>query len=80
MVSHELHESVLLYLHTYSLRFHLMHQPGFDVFAFIERAAAEGFWGVCISANDEQYRHLGSVDPGRLAAVRRHVEGHGSGL
>ncbi len=25
---------IQLYLHTYSLRFHLAHQPGFDVFAF----------------------------------------------
>jgi sugar phosphate isomerase/epimerase len=65
-----------LYLHTYSLRFHLQHQPGFDVFAFIERAAAEGFAGVCISANDANYRHIGSAEPGRLAAIRRHLEQH----
>jgi sugar phosphate isomerase/epimerase len=70
-------DSIQLYLHTYSLRFHLMHQPGFDVFAFIERAAAEGFAGVCISANDANYRHLGSIEPARLAAVRRHLERYG---
>lgn len=67
---------VQLYLHTYSLRFHLQHQPGFDVFAFIERAAAEGFVGVCISANDAHYRHLGNVEPARLAAIRNHLEQH----
>lgn len=65
---------VQLYLHTYSLRFHLAHQPGFDLFAFIERAAAEGFGGVCISANDAHYRHLGSKEPARLTAVRSHLQ------
>ncbi len=69
--------AVQLYLHTFSLRFHLRYRPGFDVFAFIERAAAEGFMGVCISANDAHYRHLGSADPARLAAIRRHVGGYG---
>ena len=49
---------VQLYLHTYSLRFHLAHQPGFDVFAFIERVAAEGFVGICLSANDAHQRSL----------------------
>jgi sugar phosphate isomerase/epimerase len=62
-----------LYLHTYSLRFHLAHQPGFDVFAFIERAAAEGFGGVALSANDVNYRHLGGRDPARLGRIRQAV-------
>jgi sugar phosphate isomerase/epimerase len=68
--------SLQLYLHTYSLRFHLAHQPGFDVFAFIERAAAEGFNGVCLSANDAHYRHLGSNEPSRLAAIRACLQVH----
>jgi sugar phosphate isomerase/epimerase len=67
---------VELYLHTYSLRFHLAHQPGFDVFAFIERAAAEGFVGVCLSANDAHYRHLGGKEPTRLAAIRACLQAH----
>ena len=65
---------IQLYLHTYSLRFHLAHQPGFDVFAFIERAAAEGFVGVCLSANDAYYRHLGGKEPARLTAIRTHLQ------
>ena len=68
--------SIQLYLHTYSLRFHLAHQPGFDVFAFIERAAAEGFVGVCLSANDAHYRHLGGSDPAHLTAIRAHLQAH----
>jgi sugar phosphate isomerase/epimerase len=66
--------SLELYLHTYSLRFHLSHQPGFDVFAFMDRAAAEGFVGVCLSANDANYRHLGGKQPARLAAIRAHLQ------
>lgn len=65
-----------LYLHTYSLRFHLYHKPGFDVFAFIERAAAEGFAGVCLSANDASYRHLGGKEPARLAAIHAHLQAY----
>jgi sugar phosphate isomerase/epimerase len=67
---------VQLYLHTYSLRFHFYHKPGFDVFDFIKRAAAEGFVGVCLSANDASYRHLGGKEPGRQAAIRTHLEQH----
>ena len=67
---------VNLYLHTYSLRFHLAHQAGFDVQAFIERAASEGFNGVSISANDNNYRHLKSIEANRLAAIRDRIKAH----
>ncbi len=72
-------EPLRLYLHTYSLRFHLAYQEGFDVFAFIERAAQEGFAGVCISANDSKYRHLGGTEDWRLepiAAALKHYNLH----
>ena len=67
---------IKLYLHTYSLRFHLAHQEGFDVFAFIERAANEGFDGVSISSNDKNYRHLKSIDAKRLETIRDHIQDH----
>ncbi len=63
-----------LYLHTYSLRFHLAHQEGFDVHAFIERAANEGFDGVSISANDSNYRHLKGIEAERLDAIRDRIQ------
>jgi len=70
-------ESLRLYLHTYSLRFHLAYKKGFDVFAFIKRAAEESFAGVCISANDSNYRHLGGTEDWRLepiaAALKQHA-------
>lgn len=69
-----MHAKVLLYLHTFSLRFHLAYKAGFDVFAFIDRAANEGFAGVCISANDANYRHLGGKEPWRLAPIKERLE------
>ena len=68
--------AIRLYLHTYSLRFHMAHKPGFNVFAFIERAANEGFVGICISANDANYRHLGGKEPSKLAAIQAHLQAH----
>lgn len=65
-----------LYLHTYSLRFHLAHQEGFDVHAFIERAANEGFDGVSISANDSNYRHLKGIEDWRLVAIAERLKEH----
>lgn len=62
------------YLHSYSLRFHFQHQPGFDVFAFLERANQEGFVGVCLSANGPNYRHLGGGEAIRLQQIRRRLQ------
>jgi hypothetical protein len=66
--------SILPYLHTYSLRFHLRYLPGFDVFAFLEMACQEGFGGVCLSANGPNLRHLGGDDPARLKGIRLRME------
>ena len=63
-----------LYLHTFSLRFHFAHKQDFDVFAFIERAAKEGFDGVCISANDESYRHIGGREAWRVPPIRQQLK------
>lgn len=70
-------KKVNLYLHTYSLRFHLAHQKGFDVHAFIKQAADEGFDGVAISANDSNYRHLKGIEDWRLEAIRERIQEHG---
>ncbi len=66
-----------LYLHTYSLRFHFRLAPGYDVFAFIDRAVADGFAGVCISANGPGYRHLGGTTPEWFAGVRDRIRAEG---
>lgn len=63
-----------LFLHSYSLRFHYLHKPGFDVFAFIRRAVADGFSGVNINLNAAHYRHLSGDSPDHIAAVRRALD------
>lgn len=65
-----------LYLHTYSLRFNLTLNPSYDVFSFIDQAAAENFDGVCISANDPNYRHLGGTESWRFAPIRERIKHH----
>lgn len=65
-----------LVLHSYSLRFHYLHKAGFDVFAFIERAVADGFTGVNINANGANYRHLSGMAADHVAAVRRRLDQH----
>ena len=62
------------FLHTFSLRFHFHYQPGYDVFSFIDRALADGFTGVNISANGPAYRHLGNTSPEFFARVRERLE------
>ncbi|MEZ4512481.1 MAG: sugar phosphate isomerase/epimerase family protein [Chloroflexota bacterium] len=66
-----------LYLHSYSLRFHLRHVPGFDALALIDLAADHGFDGVCLSANGPNYRDLGSMEPARFAQIRARLEQRG---
>ncbi len=63
-----------LFLHTYSLRFHFQHAPGYDVFTFIDRAVADGFTGVSISANGPGYRHLSGTTPEWFASVRDRIQ------
>jgi len=62
------------FLHTFSFRFHFQYQPGYDVFSFIDRALADGFTGVNISANGPAYRHLGGTSPAFFARVRQRLE------
>jgi sugar phosphate isomerase/epimerase len=66
-----------LYLHSYSLRFHLRHVPGFDALALIDLAADYGFDGVCLSANGPSYRDLGSMEPARFAQIRARLAERG---
>ena len=63
-------KDIELHVHSFGLRFHFKHQPGFDVFRFIEVAAEQGFSGVNISANGPQFRDLGGTSPGHFESVR----------
>lgn len=59
-----------LHLHSFGLRFHFKHQPGFDVLRFIEVASEQGFTGVNISANGPGFRDLGGTTPEHFERVR----------
>jgi sugar phosphate isomerase/epimerase len=61
---------VKTYLQSYSLLHHYAHAPGYDVFAFLERAAVAGYAGVSINVNGPGYRQLSGTSAGHLARVR----------
>ncbi|HUP14861.1 MAG TPA: TIM barrel protein [Acidimicrobiia bacterium] len=63
-------KDIELHVHSFGLRFHFKHQPGFDVFRFIEVAAEQGFSGVNISANGPHFRDLGGTTPEHFENVR----------
>ena len=70
-----------LYLHSYSLRFRFAHQPGYDVFAFMQEAARRGFAGVNVSASrPENLRHLGGTTAAHFEAVHAQAAALGLGL
>lgn len=72
-----------LALHSYSCRLAFVHDPTYDVFAFLKDAATRGFDGVNLSLsgpdNDRlpPYRHLGADTDAHLAAVARALDRHG---
>jgi sugar phosphate isomerase/epimerase len=63
-------KEIELHVHSFGLRFHFKHQPGFDVFRFIEMADEQGFSGVNISANGPAFRDLGGTTNLHLERVR----------
>ena len=69
-----------LALHSYSLRHHFAHKPGFDAIAFADLAFELGFSGINLSLNDANYRHLGGREPERMDRLREHLTGLGFSL
>jgi sugar phosphate isomerase/epimerase len=63
-----------LFLQSYCLRHHYLHQPGYDVFTFLDRAAADGFTGVSINMNGPNYRQLSGTSPDHIRKVRDRLE------
>lgn len=63
-----------LFQQSYSYRYHYLHQPGFNVFSFLDIAAAEGFTGVSINANGANYRQLSGTDPQHFQAVKQRLQ------
>ena len=62
------------YLQSYGLRHHYAHAPGYDVFAFLERAAARGYDGVSININGAGYRQLSGTSPEHVRRVGDRLE------
>ena len=68
---------ITLFVHSFGLRFHYHHRKGFDVFAFLDRAAAAGFSGVNMSAYGPDYFELSGGSPAHIASVRARLEALG---
>jgi 3-oxoisoapionate decarboxylase len=58
-----------LFQQSYSYKHHYLHAPGYDVFAFLDRAAADGFTGVSININGANYRQLSGTSVAHQRAV-----------
>ncbi|MGI8778878.1 MAG: sugar phosphate isomerase/epimerase family protein [Solirubrobacteraceae bacterium] len=77
-----LSEHLDIALHSYSCRLRFLHEPGYDVLAFLDDAAARGYTGVNLSLsgpdNDRlpPHRHLGGDSPEHLDAVTRRLAQH----
>src|SRR5262249_38151366 len=69
--------AVKAYLQSYSLLHHYAHVPGFDVFAFLERAAAARYDGGSSNVNGPGYRQLSGTSPAHVARVRKRLEALG---
>src|SRR5262245_40403310 len=61
-----------LFQQSYSYKHHYLHLPGYDVFAFLDKAAADGFTGVSININGPNFRQLSgtSVEHQRKVGAR----------
>ncbi|HTW10480.1 MAG TPA: TIM barrel protein [Acidimicrobiales bacterium] len=66
-----------LYLHTFGLRYNYKYNDKFDVFAFLDLAAARGFRGVNISVYRPDYKWLSGSGADHLPRVRAHAERRG---
>lgn len=58
-----------LFLQSYCYRYHYLHKPHYDVFAFLDRAAEDGFTGVSININGPNYRQLSGTSIAHQHAV-----------
>jgi sugar phosphate isomerase/epimerase len=58
-----------LFQQSYSYKHHYLHAPGYDVFTFLDRAAADGFTGVSININGPNYRQLSGTSVAHQRAV-----------
>ena len=67
-------------IHSFSLRYHFEHKPGFDAIAFAELARSMRFQGISLSLNDANYRHLGGRETDRMDRLSTYLTTHGMSL
>lgn len=66
-----------LFIHTYSLRFRLMHDPEFGVIDLLDRAVADGLAGIGLNVNGPHYRFLGGDDQAHVRRVAEAISERG---
>jgi len=68
---------IRLFLHTYSFRFRLMHDPAFTIVDLLDRCVADGNPGIGLNVNGPGYRFLGGDDPAHIAMVADAIRARG---
>ncbi len=58
-----------LFIHTYSFRFRLLHDPNFGIIDLLDRAVADGNVGIGLNVNGPHYRFLGGESPAHVKLV-----------
>jgi sugar phosphate isomerase/epimerase len=66
-----------LFIHTYSFRFRLMHDPSFSIVDLLDRAVADGNSGIGLNVNGPHYRFLGGDNPAHVKMVAEALRDRG---
>ena len=66
-----------LFIHTYSFRFRLMHDPDFSIVDLLDRAVADGNSGIGLNVNGPHYRFLGGDSPAHVKMVAEALRDRG---
>lgn len=69
--------SIDLFIHTYSFRFRLLHDPDFGIVDLLDRAVRDGNPGVGLNVNGPNYRFLGGDDPAHVKTVAGEIRDRG---
>jgi 3-oxoisoapionate decarboxylase len=69
-----------LSIHSFSLRHHFRHVPGFGAIGYAELCRDMGFTGINLSLNDAQFRHLGGTEDWRIRKFRDWIDRTGMSL
>lgn len=69
--------SLALFIHTYSFRFRLLHDPDFGIVDLLDRAVADGNSGIGLNVNGPNYRFLGGDDPAHIKMVAAAIRDRG---